>query len=122
MTFLETMKRIVSAFLWVCIIAILGDETEAYANKLCYPNFNACNAACASTCPGKGFKCKMDVENCNDQLASLIKTCSDPFPSNSCPKVCEIVINLRGLQEVVFVDFPTSAIANIPGSFMFDFY
>jgi hypothetical protein len=91
--------------------ALFSIESEAFANKQCYTDINACNTACASTCNGKAFKCNLDVGKCNDELASLIETCS----ANSCPAICDSVMQLIGLPATMFGEFPASVIANIPG-------
>ncbi len=109
------MKRFASACLLICTVALFSIESEAYGNKHCHPNFDACTAACASACDGKAFECKIDVENCNDQAAVLIKTCTDPVHSNSCPEACEIVKGFLGTQDLLFADFPYAAMANLPG-------
>jgi hypothetical protein len=116
------MKQFASIVLWVCIVAVFSIESEAYGNKQCHPNFETCTAACASACNGKSFKCKIDVGNCNDQVAVLIKTCSDPFYSSSCSNVCEKVRVVLGLQDLLFAATPAPAILNIPGSFYSIYY
>ncbi len=116
--FSQKMKGFASAFLLVCTVAFFSVESNAYNNKQCFTNFHDCTSTCASTCAGKGFKCKLDAENCNDKAAAVIKTCSDPSPSDSCPDVCGKVIGLLGLQDLVFGNFPAAAIANVPGSLL----
>jgi hypothetical protein len=112
------MKRLASACILICTVALFSIESEAYANEQCHPNFDACTAACSSTCAGKAFKCKIDVNNCNDQAAVLINTCAaDRAESNSCSKVCGMVNGLLGLQDILFADVPPAAISTIPGSY-----